>query len=200
MPLTVRTPMLRKTYAYPPLPDVEIGYSLVRLVGWAGVFVLMLVLCTCIALGILPHKPGDTAHLYVGYGGMVLFAVAIWKSIRIFMSPRAPVIVVSRHGIRDSRTSHGLIPWHSVEAISLWQSRANKSVLLKLSPAAEAHLYTTRTMRFVAWSNRLLGGDGIMIGTTALTMDTDELFDLCRTYHEAALRSPQAGVDLVQYR
>jgi hypothetical protein len=191
--------MLRNTYAYPPLPDVEIGYSLVRLAGLTGICLLMLVLCTCIALGWFPHKPGAIAHLIIGPAGMVLFVVAIWKSIRIFLSPRAPVITVSRYGIRDSRTSHGLIPWHSVEAISLWQSRAVKNVLLKLNPAAAARSYTTRTMRFVAWSNRLLGGDGIMIGTQGLMMQTDELFDLCTTYHAAALRSPQAGVDLVQH-
>jgi hypothetical protein len=188
--------MLRKTYAYPPLPDVEIGYSLVRLVGWTGVFLLMLVLCASIALGWLPHKAGRTAHLYIGYGGIILFVVAIWKSIRIFMSPRAPVIIVSHRGIRDSRTSYGLIPWHSVAAISAWKTRTNKNVLLKLHPGAAAQFFTTRAQRLLAASNKLLGGDGIMIGTTALTMDTDGLLDLCITYHDAALKSPLAGVDL----
>ena len=191
--------MLRKTYAYPPLPDVEIGYSLVQLLGLASTCLLMLALCTCIALGWFPHKPGAVAHLIIGPAGIVLFAVAIWKLIRIFLSPRAPVIIVSRHGIRDSRTSYGLIPWHGVEAISLWQTRAAKNVLLKLDPATSARLFTTRAQRLLATSNRLLGGDGIMIGTTGLTMQTDELLDLCETYHAAALRSPQAGVDLVQH-
>ena len=191
--------MLRKTYAYPPLPDVEIGYSLVRLVGLAVTCLLMLVLCTCIALGWFPHKPDAMAHLIIGPAGIILFIVAIWKLIRIFMSPRAPVIIVSRHGIRDSRTSYGLITWHSVEAISLWQTRAAKNVLLKLDPAAGAQIFNTRAQRLLAASNRVLGGDGIMIGTIGLTMQTDELFDLCETYHAAALRSPQAGVDLVQH-
>lgn len=178
--------MLQLTSARRDLPDVEIGYSLVRLLGLACLMLLMLLLSAGAALDWLPRKTSGATHVIIGYAGIVLFGVGIWRLTGIVLAPRAPVITISRDGFIDTRTSHGLISWRSVEAISFRQSRVQTVVILKLSPAAAAQVFTTRTARLVAWSNRLLGVDGLMIGTVGLLIEPAELLDLCKTYHAAA--------------
>jgi hypothetical protein len=167
------------------LPDIEIGYSMPRLLRLIGLGVLMTLVSAAMAFNWY-HTNIGAFRTAVGYLGVVGFGFATCVALWLLISSRGPVIFISRDGIRDTRIADELIAWSSVEKISIWQYRSQKSVVLKLNPAVARRLFASSLRRFSLLAAKTFGVDGVTVNTAALTMDTETLLDTCRRYSAAA--------------
>ena len=122
----------------------------------------------------------------VGYFGVAFFGLGTCMFAWFSMSSGKPVVFIDRKGIRDTRLSNEPIEWRSVEKISVWQYRRQKLVMLKLRPLVAKRFERGGLRRLLSVANKALGADGVAIGTGALTMDAETLFDTCRRYSAAA--------------
>jgi hypothetical protein len=167
------------------LPDIEIGYSSSRLLRLLGLGFLMTSGSAGMAFDWYDSANISTFETAVGYSGVALFGLATCRSIWLLISSRKPVVFILRNGIRDTRVSDELIEWRSVEKISIWQSHRQKAVVLKVTPLVAKRLVGSILRRAFSFVNKVLGRDGVIINTAALTMDAETLFDTCRRYSAA---------------
>jgi hypothetical protein len=178
------------------LPDIEIGYSSLRLLKLFGLGVLMTSVSVAVAFNWLNSTNIDIFRMAVGYFGVAFFGFATCKSIWLLILSRKPVVFVRHDGIRDTRISDELIAWSSVEKISIWQAFRQKLVVLKVTQLVAERLIGTAPRRILSRANKAVGADGVIINTAGLTMDAETLFDTCRRYSAAAESgSPALGVD-----
>jgi hypothetical protein len=168
------------------LPDIEIGYSSLRLLRLLGLGILMTSLCVAVAFNWYHSASIGLFRMAVGYFGVVFFGFATCKSVWLLISARKPVVFIRRDGICDARISNELIAWKSVQKISIWQHRRQKLVILKLTPLLANRLIGSRLKRLISVANKAFGADGVAVSTAALTMDAETLFDTCRRYSAAA--------------
>jgi hypothetical protein len=168
------------------LPDIEIGYSSLRLLKLFGLGVLMTSLCAAIAFNWFNSTNIDMFRMAVGYFGLVFFGFATCKSIWLLILSRKPVVFIRHDGIRDSRVSDELIAWESVEKISIWQHSRQKLVVLKVTERMATRLAGSAPRRLLSLANKAVGADGVIINTAGLTMDAETLFDTCTRYSAAA--------------
>ncbi|GKQ54716.1 STM3941 family protein [Bradyrhizobium sp. Ce-3] len=190
------------------LPDVEIGNSFWRMLGLLFAGVALTLISTAIVFDRFSGKAPETGTVVAGYVGLVFFGLGACVAGWNLLSPKTPVLFITRDGIRDTRSSWKFLPWQSVEAISTWQVRREQFLVLKLSPAAMSQSATTTTGRTLIALNKMLGLEGIPISTGTLAVNADELLRTCNAYLAAArarktrpvvFSSPQAGVDLVEH-
>jgi hypothetical protein len=168
------------------LPDIEIGYSSLRLLRLVGVGFLMTSASAAMAFNWYNSTNIGTFRTAVGYFGVAFFGLATCISIWLLISSRKPVVFIRRNGIRDTRISDELIEWRSVEKISIWQYRRQKLVMLKVTPLVAKRLVGSGLRRVLSLASKALGADGVTINTAALSMDAETLFDTCRRYSATA--------------
>jgi hypothetical protein len=180
----------------PELPDdLEIGYSSWRLLPPIAFALAMLLLSTALALDWVVGGH-DSVRRIVGYAGVAFFGLVTAKFVWALLKVRAPVLSVSRYGIRDLRIANEFILWESVAEVSACRLGRQSFVVLKLTPAVEQRLFCVDTAPAMLTANRALGIDGIAIGPAGLTMDFDSLLKTCSAYFAAASHSAspaQAG-------
>lgn len=148
--------------------------------------VVLTLTCAAIVFGWFPGKTPETGTIVAGHLGLVFFGLGICVAIWQLLSPRAPVLFITRDGIRDTRSSWKFLPWQSVEAISTWQVRREKFLVVKVSPAAMGQSAATTAGRTLTALNKMVGLEGIPISTGTLAVDADELLATCNTYLAAA--------------
>jgi hypothetical protein len=169
--------------------DTAVGYSNSRMLRLVGLTVIMTMLCASIAFNWLAAKDIDGFTLLVGYAGLAFFGFATLKIVWTLITAKGPVVSISRYGIRDLRISNELILWGSVENITVWEYRRQKSIVLKISPALEKQLFASKAKQAMLLANRAVGVDGIAIGASGLTMDFDTLLRTCTAYYSAVKSS-----------
>jgi membrane associated rhomboid family serine protease len=175
------------------LPDIEIGYSPLRLLRLVGMGLVMTAASAPLAFnwyGIKNISPFLTA---VGYFGLFFFGWATCKFIWLLISSRNPVVFINRNGIIDKRISDELIEWGSVDKISIWQYHRQKLVMLKVTALLAKRLVRSTFRRVLSSVNKILGVDGVTINSSGLTIDADTLFDTCGRYRAAFLFADGVG-------
>ena len=164
------------------LPDLQIGSSYWQMLGIFGASFGVATACALMALNLLPGIELNASVVFAGRVGLVLFGLGTCKVALSLLQANKPVLFVSLQGIRDARTSKEIIPWNSIEAVSVSQLRFLNYVILKLRPnsaPAEA--------RAMAGLGKSYGVDGVTISPIGLTVKTAELFDICLKYRAASL-------------
>jgi hypothetical protein len=182
----------------PELPnDIEIGYSSWRLLPPIGFAVAMTLLSTALALDWVVGGHNSFRRM-VGYASVVFFALVTAKFVWALLKGRAPVLSVSRYGIRDLRIANEFILWQSVADVSACWVGRQSFVVLKLTPAVERRLFCADTAPALLTANRALGIEGVAIDPAGLAMDFDNLLKTCLAYFAAASQAAsQAQHDCV---
>lgn len=137
-------------------PEIKIGYSLQNLLLLTGGGVLMTLLGAAMGFNWYHDKDIGMFRIAMGYFGIAFLDLAICKAAWLLMSSRGPVVFISREGIRDLRISSELSSWRSVEAISLWQYRSQKSMVLKVELSLAKRLNANSFRRFFFGRTRRL--------------------------------------------
>jgi hypothetical protein len=169
------------------LPESEVDYSTLRLLRLLGIGFLLTPASAAVAFNWYHLASIGTFRMAVGYFGLVFFGLLTCKFILLLLSPRKPVLFICRNGIRDTRISNELIEWRSVEEISIWQYRRQKTVILKVTPLVAKRLVPGGLKRVLSVANKALGADGLIINPAGLTMDAETLVDIFRRYRAAAV-------------
>jgi hypothetical protein len=173
----------------PELPDdIEIGYSSWRFLAPVGFALAMMFLGTALALDWVVGGH-DSVRRMVGYAGVALFGLVTAKFVWALLKVRAPVLSVSRYGIRDLRIANEFILWESVTDVSACRVGRQSFVVLKLTPAVERRLFCVDTAQALLTANRALGIDGVAISPAGLAMDFEDLLKTCSAYFAAARQS-----------
>lgn len=182
----------------PELPDdVEIGYSSSRFLAPIGFALAMLLLSTAFALDWVVGGQ-DSLRRMVGYVGIAFFALLAAKFIWALLKVKAPVLSVSRYGIRDLRIANEFILWESVADVRACRVGRQSFVVLKLTPAVERRLFCVNTAPAMLTANRAQGIDGVAISPLGLAMDFDSLLQTCSAYFaEASHAASPAQSDCV---
>jgi len=166
--------------------DVEIGYSSSRMLPFVALAATMTLLSASIAFDWFGYSGIGRYHALAGYAGLAVFGFAtcglLWQS----SIAQRPVLLIGRYGIRDLRVANEFILWDSVADVSTCEYRRRKFIALKITPALERQLFTTRSRKAMLNANRAMGIDGIAISSSGLTADFDTLLDACAAYHAAA--------------
>jgi predicted small integral membrane protein len=167
------------------LPNLEIGYSLARLLKVLGAGLLLTLLCAAVAFNWLHGKDISTFQIVACSCGVALFGFATCQAFWRLISSREPVVFISRVGIRDTRVADDTIAWRSVRDILVWQLRTQKIVVLKLDPLVAEQFAGGMLQRVLSLMNKALGADGVIINAGGLTMDAETLFETCKQYWAA---------------
>jgi hypothetical protein len=105
----------------------------------------MMLLSTALALNWVVGGH-DSLRRMVGYAGTAFFGLMTAKFVRALLKGRAPVLSVSRYGIRDLRIANEFILWESVADVSACRVGRQSYVVLKLTPAVERRLFCVDTV------------------------------------------------------
>ena len=140
----------------------------------------MLLLSTALALDWVVGGH-DSVRRMVGYAGVAFFGLVTAKFVWALLKVRAPVLSVSRYGIRDLRIANEFILWESVTDVSACRVGRQSFVVLKL--------FCVDTAQALLTANRALGIDGVAISPAGLAMDFDNLLKTCSAYFAAASHS-----------
>ncbi len=97
--------------------------------------------------------------------------VAVWRVAGL----RGPVVTLSPEGFRDVRVAPDLIPWSAIRAVTTWQHRRQRAMVLAIRPEVERSLALTPIARWTRGANRRLGADGLAISAVGLTIRYDDL-------------------------
>src|SRR5258708_7473373 len=95
------------------LPDIEIGYSSLRLMRLVGLGFLMTSASAAMAFNWYHSTNISTFRTAVGYFGVGCFGLGTCISVWLLISSRKPIVFIRRNGIRDTRVSDELIEWRS---------------------------------------------------------------------------------------
>jgi hypothetical protein len=169
------------------LPDIEVGYSTLRLLRLSGIGVLLTPASAAVAFNWYHLASIGTFRMAIGYLGLVFFGFLTCRFIWLLLSPRKPVLFICRSGIRDTRISNELIEWRSVEQISILEYRRQKTVILKVTPLLAKRLVPGGLNRVLSVANKALGANGLIINPAGLTMDAETLVDIFRRYKAGAV-------------
>ncbi|WP_431204838.1 STM3941 family protein [Bradyrhizobium betae] len=162
------------------LPNVTIGYSRGRLLVIFGACLLLTLLCGGLAFTWQEGKGATTFELAACYIGAVFFGLATCRMLWRLATARAPVVFISRVGIRDTRLADETIAWSAVRKIQIWDQRAQKCVVLKVDPLVAKRFaggFLTRVLM-----SKALGTDGVVVNAGGLTMDLGTLLETCKQY------------------
>jgi len=162
------------------LPNVTIGYSRGRLLMIFGACLLLTLFCAGLAFTWQEGKGVTTFELAACYIGAVFFGLATCRMLWRLATARAPVVFISRVGIRDTRLADETIAWSAVRKIQIWDQRAQKCVVLKVDPLVAKRFaggFLTRALM-----SKALGADGVVVNAGGLTMDIGTLLEICKQY------------------
>lgn len=178
----------------PELPDdFEIGYSRWRFLPPIGLSLAMLLLSAAVALDWIVGGH-SLLRRAVGYTGVIFFALGTAKFVWALLKGKAPVLSISRYGIRDLRVANEFILWEAVADVRACRIGRQSFVVLTLTPAVERRLYFVDSAQAAALTaNRARGIDGVAVSSVGLAMDFDSLLKTCSAYFVAA-RPVQPGV------
>ncbi|WP_342739121.1 STM3941 family protein [Bradyrhizobium sp. B117] len=167
------------------LPNLAIGHSLARLLKILAAGVLMTLVCAAIALNWFQIKTLTPFQITVCYVGLALFGFVTLRTLWTLLFARAPVVFITRVGIRDTRIADDTIAWRSVRDISVWQFRNQKIVVLKLDPLVADRFDVGFLKRIISMMNQAIGAEGVLINPSGLTMDGETLLETCKQYWKA---------------
>jgi hypothetical protein len=177
----------------PDTPDeVEIGYSSSRTLPSVALTSTMTLFSASIAFDWFGDGGLSRYHALAGGVGLVVFGAVTCRFIWRLSAARSPVLLIGRYGIRDLRVANEFILWDSIADVSTCQYRRRKFIVLKMTPALERQLFTSKARQAMLRANRAIGLDGIAVSAGGLTADFDRLFDACTAYHLVAKRDGAA--------
>lgn len=162
------------------LPNVTIGYSRGRLLMFFGGSLLLTLLFAGLAFTWQQGNGVTTFEVAACYIGAVFFGLATCRMLWRLSTARAPVVFVSRVGIRDIRLAEETIAWSAVRKILIWEQRGQKCVVLKVDPLVAPRFsggFLTRALM-----NKALVADSVVVNAGGLTMDIGTLLDTCKQY------------------
>jgi len=172
---------------------IEIESSLGKMLGLSALAVLMTAMSAAVAFSLLPGTPLSGYQQAMGYGGTVFFGlcfiVIVWRHV----TTRGPVVTITPDGIRDVRIAAELIPWRAVRAVTTWEYRRQKCVVLSIDPTVESKLTLTAVARWSRGPNRALGADGLCMTAQGLKTDFDTLLSACQNRVRTAQGGTRAG-------
>lgn len=186
--------------------DAEIGYRRSQLLPLAGLGAAMTLMSAVVAFGSLPFGGINGSHPVIGTIGMASFGFATATGVvRRLFGATAPVVLVSRYGIRDLRVANEFILWDSVTDVSACEYRGRKFVVLRITPGLEQRLFPAGAAKAMLAANRAAGLDGVVIRTNRLDTDFGALLATCRANFaaargaEGALQTGAAGTAQAQW-
>lgn len=167
------------------LPNLAIGYSVLRLLKMLAIGVLLTLVCAAIAFNWFHVKTVSEYQIAGSFLGVVVFGFVTCRTLWRLVSTRQPVLFITRVGIRDTRIADDTISWRSVRDISAWQFRSQVIVVLKLDPLIADRFDVGLLKRIVSMMNKAVGAEGLLINPGGLTMDGETLLETCRQYWKA---------------
>lgn len=164
------------------LPNITIGYSRGRLVVLFAAGLLLTLLCAALAFTWQQGKNITTFEVSACYVGAVFFGLATCRMLWTLIFARAPVVFISRVGIRDTRLAGETIAWSAVRKIQMGQQYAQKFVVLKVDPLVAERFSGGFLTRAVSMTNKSLGADGVIVNAGGLTIEAQSLVETCKQY------------------
>src|SRR3569623_1934008 len=160
------------------LPNMTIGYSRGRLLMLFGGCLLMTLVFVGLAFTWQQGKGVTTFELAACYIGAVFFGLATCRMLWRLTNARAPVVFISRVGIRDTRLAEETIAWSAVRKILLSEQRMQKGVVLKADPLIAQRFSVGLLTR--ALMSKALGNAAVIVNAGGLPMDVETLLDTCK--------------------
>ncbi|WP_407187908.1 STM3941 family protein [Bradyrhizobium centrosematis] len=167
------------------LPNLAIGYSVLRLLKLLGASLLLTLLSAAVAFNWFHVKAPSEFQMTACYVGVALFGFMTCRTLWRLVSSRQPVLFITRVGIRDTRVAYDTISWRSVRDVSVWRYRSQAIVVLKLDPLVADRFDVGLLKRVVSVMNKAVGAEGVLINPGGLTMDGETLLQTCRQYWKA---------------
>ncbi|MBR0961046.1 hypothetical protein JQ566_27280 [Bradyrhizobium japonicum] len=167
------------------LPNLAIGYSVLRLLKMLAAGLFLTLLFAAIAFNWLNIKTLNAFQITASYVGLAVCGFATIRVLWRLVSTRKPVLFITRVGIRDTRIADDTISWRSVRDISVWQYRSQMIVILKLDPLVADRFDVGLLKRIVSMMNKAVGAEGVLVNPGGLTMDGETLLETCKQYWKA---------------
>jgi hypothetical protein len=124
------------------------------------------------------RSPTALVQLF-GWISIIFFGAAALVGIRRVLDA-GPQLTVSAQGIRWKPWSEDVIPWREIRDVTVWEFRAQKTIILHLVDAAR---YPSGTLLGrLAGANRAITGGDIAISLTGLDRSFDEAFAAIREF------------------
>ena len=154
--------------------------SVFKLVGLIALNLAMLALCAwCVTLPSIEGVLGGAA-------GLLFFTATLIVALaRLFR--RGPVLILDGNGVRDLRTSVGLIPWGDITSIQVVTVRGQRFLGLGLRNLEEHLGRSSRKERWLADANRWMGYPEFSIGFNDLTPGLNDVLSYLRQHHPEKL-------------
>lgn len=138
-----------------------------------------------VALLFIPDYRDDWFVWLIGYFGAVFFGLGTLIATVRFLRARAPVVILSPAGIRDTRVSADTIPWRAIRNISTWSFQGQSVMVLAVDPTVERGLRLTIIARWTRKANAALGADGLCVSAAGLKIDYPSLLATAQAYARA---------------
>lgn len=165
---------------------IEIGYSPLKMLGLAMLFLTLSAAAGGVAFGLILDIAPNSARRFVGWLGFLFFGLATGVICWRGATQRSPILTLSPCGILDTRVAPEVIPWRAVHTVSTWSAYCQKSMVLGIDPALMARLSLTRHARWTRNANRLFGLDGVWVQLQGLKIRYRDLLAAAIAYREAA--------------
>lgn len=172
---------------------IEIENAPAKMLRLVGLGVLMTGVSVALAFRWIPDIGPGSYGEFIGYCGLVFFGVCTVVVLWRLLTTRGPVVTIAPDGIRDRRLTSDLIPWTAIRAISTWEYRGQKAMVLAVDPSTEARLALTRMARWTRGANRALGADGLCVTAQGLKIDYVNLMALSLDYWKRAKSTSAAS-------
>ena len=163
---------------------IEIAGSPMKLLGIAAGALVFVALGFMFVLGYLPPD-GNIVIRAIGVVCIAFFGLCLVVALARLFGGLGTVVTVSPQGIRDSRVTADVVPWHAIADISTWGYEGTRVIVLAIDPAAEQQFTMTPVARWTRGVNAGLGADGLSVSTTDLRIDHDTLLDIVTAYWQA---------------
>ncbi len=164
-----------------------------KLFGLGVLGIGMTALSAAVAIPLLGNVPPGSFAQFVGYVGVVFFALCTVLIFRRAATMRGPVVTMAPEGIRDIRIAPEFIPWPAIQGMWTWSLSGQKILILAVDPAVRERLTTTRIAKWTRGANAALGADGVGITAQGLAVNYDTLMKTVADYWDAARSDRAAG-------
>ena len=144
-----------------------------------------------VALGVwlLNIDPNDLSLKVIGSLSILFFGAMTGLIVWRLLTQRGTVITLTPQGFHDIRVTKSAVPWNAVEAVSVWSSQGQASVIVKLKPGEEQKLELTTIARMTRKANAALGADGLALTAQGTKISHDALLSTiighCQRYTQS---------------
>jgi hypothetical protein len=151
---------------------VTFRYARGKLILYAlGSFAFAALAAWIIYRGLAPQGSFKEAAMWLGaplfgLGGLVCL-------LRVF--DRSAIVFISPAGIRDSRISEDIIPWHAILGMTARSYRRQNFITLAIDPEAEKGIKLSRLARWSGPMNAKLGFSGLVLNPAGLDGSFDDI-------------------------